>query len=90
MSTVRASSEAIRQMQSDLTKTINDLNAASSKILAVRSISGEWNDAQGEKFRELMTKISRLIGSPVSTLQGAKPKLERLAQSLDAYGSVKF
>jgi hypothetical protein len=56
---------------------------------ALRS-SAEWNDAQGEQYRGLMRRVARLIESPIDTLQGAQPKLEKLAQSLEAYGSVKF
>jgi len=88
MSTVRASSETIRQMKSGLNATISEIRGASAKIRAVGS--GEWNDAQGEQFRALMQKIAQLVESPIETLQAAQPKLEKLAQSLEAYGKVKF
>ena len=91
MAKVQASPEVVRQMKADLNKTAKELNNLGGRIRAVRdNTRGEWNDAQGEQFRELMTRIGRLISSPEETLKTAQPKLEKLAQSLDSYGRVKF
>jgi uncharacterized protein YukE len=91
MAKIQSSPEVVRQMKSDLNKTAKELNNLSGRIRAVRdNTRGEWNDAQGEQFRELLTRISRLIGSPEEALKSAQPKLEKLAQSLDSYGKVKF
>ena len=91
MAKVQASPEVVREMKSDLNKTAKELGNLSSKILSVRNTTqGEWSDAQGEQFRALMTRIARLIGTPAEALNAAQPKLEKLAQSLDSYGKVKF
>ena len=88
MAAVNASSEVIREVKAGLNGTISELRGAAAKIRAVGS--GEWNDTQGQKFHDLMRKIAQLVESPIDTLQAAQPKLEKLAQSLDSYGRVKF
>jgi uncharacterized protein YukE len=88
MSQVKASSEAVRQVKSGINATVSELRGAAAKVRAVGS--GGWNDAQGQQFHALMQKIAKLVESPIETLQASQPKLEKLAQSLDAYGSVKF
>ena len=90
MSTVHASSEVIRQVKSDLNGTTKELRDAASRINSALHSSSDWNDPQGEQYRDLMRRIARLIESPIGTLQAAQPKLEKLAQSLDAYSRVKF
>jgi uncharacterized protein YukE len=88
MSTVKASSETVRQMKSGMNATVSELRGAAAKVRAVGS--GGWNDSQGQQFNALMQKIAQLVESPIETLQAAQPKLEKLAQSLEAYGKVKF
>ena len=91
MTKVQSSPEVVRQMKFDLNKTAKELNNLGGRLRAVRdNTRGEWNDAQGEQFRELMTRIGRLISAPEETLKTAQPKLEKLAQSLDSYSRVKF
>ena len=90
MANVQSSPEVIRQIKSDLNTTTKELADAAKKISSALSSSSEWNDAQGNHYRELMRRIARLIESPVGTLQAAQPKLEKLAQALDAYNRVKF
>ena len=90
MPTVQASPEVVRQMKADLNKTVNDLQNAVSQIISALNTSMEWNDAQGGQFRDLMSKIGRLLESPIETLRTAQPKLEKLAQSLDSYSRVRF
>jgi len=90
MATVHSSPEVVRQIKSDLNKTTKELRDAANRINSALHSSSEWNDSQGEQYRELMRRIARLIESPINTLQGAQPKLEKLAQSLDQYNSVKF
>ena len=90
MSMVQSSPEVVRQIKSDLNRTSKELRDAANRIAAAIHSSSEWNDEQGEQYRMLMRRIARLIESPIETLQTAQPKLEKLAQSLDAYSSVKF
>ena len=90
MPTVQSSPEVIRQIKSDLNGTTKELRDATNRISSALHSSNEWNDAQGNQYRDLMRRIARLIESPIDTLQAVQPKLEKLAQSLDAYGSIKF
>ena len=88
MSNVKANAETIRQVKSGLNATISELRGAAAKIRAVGNEG--WNDAQGQQFHDLMKRIAQLVESPIDTLQAAQPKLEKLAQSLDVYSSVRF
>jgi len=88
MSPVKADPKIIRDFKTRLQGTISELRGAAGKVRAVGS--GGWNDAQGDQFNALMKKIAQLIESPIDTLNAAQPKLEKLAQSLEAYGKVKF
>ena len=91
MAKIHSSPEVVRQMKAEMNKTAKDLNALGGKIKALRDKTrGEWNDAQGEQFRELLTRIGRLIATPEETLKSVQPKLEKLAVSLDSYRKVKF
>ena len=88
MANVNASAEVVRDVKSGLKATVSELRGASARIRAVGTEG--WNDTQGQRFNELMKKIAQLIESPIDTLQTVQPKLEKLAQSLDEYGKVKF
>ena len=91
MAKVQSSPEVVRQMKADINKTAKELNILSGRIRAVRdNTRGDWIDVQGEQFRELMNRIGRLILEPEETLKSVQPKLEKLAQSLDSYGRVRF
>jgi hypothetical protein len=87
---VHASAEVVREIKSNLNTTARELRTAADRVNSAIHSSGGWNDAQGDQYRDLMRKIARLIASPIDTLQAAQPKLENLAQSLDAYSSVRF
>lgn len=87
---VKASAEAIREMKKNISQTINDIQRISSGIKSGMSASGGWNDAKAAEFNMIMQKTARLTEFPVSTLQAALPKLEKLAQALDKYNSTKF
>ena len=88
MSQVNANAETIRNVKSALKGTVSELRGASAKVRAVGSEG--WDDARGQEFRSLMQKIAQLVEKPIDTLQAAQPKLEKLAQSLDSYNSVRF
>lgn len=87
---VKASPETIRAMKKDLSNTIRDIERISSGIRQGMSATGGWDDAKAAQFNMLMQQIARLTSTPIETLNAALPKLERLAQSLDQYNSVKF
>ena len=87
---VKASPEAIRAMKKDLSNTIRDIERISSGIRQGMSATGGWDDEKAAQFNMLMQQIARLTSAPINTLNAALPKLERLAQPLDQYNSVKF
>ena len=87
---VKASPEAIREMKKDISDTIKDIERISNGIRTGMSASAGWDDAQAAQFNMLMQQIARLTATPIDTLRAALPKLEKLAQSLDQYKSVKF
>lgn len=87
---INASAEIIRQMRTTLQKTIKEIEHIQANVRSSMKSSENWNDAQGEQYRQLMQRIARLTESPSGTLRAAVPKLEKLAQILDAYGRVRF
>ena len=87
---VKASPEVIREMEQDLLKTASDLEWISSGIQSVLKKSPEWDDEQSQQFMMLMRRIAQLTAQPTAALRTAAPKLERLAQALDEYGSTRF
>ncbi|MCL2295362.1 MAG: hypothetical protein FWC36_10970 [Spirochaetes bacterium] len=90
MSNVKANSEAIRKINADIGAIIKELAKAVRDVRQTSQQSAEWNDYQGEQYRNLMVKIAALIESPIGPLEAAQPKLNRLAESLDSYSRVKF
>ena len=87
---VKASAETIREMKKNISNTINDIQKISSGIKSGLSATSNWDDAQAAQFKSLMQQIAKLTESPIETLNASLPKLEKLAQSLDQYSSVKF
>lgn len=87
---VKASPETIRNMKKELSNTIRDIERISDGIRSGISASSDWSDSKAAEFNMIMQKIARLTQTPVETLKGALPKLERLAQSLDHYNGVHF
>ena len=87
---VKASPEVIREMKQDLGRTIQDLQKISDGIRNGMRATASWDDEKAAQFNMLMQQIARLTEGPIDTLRNAQPKLERLAQSLDEYNSVRF
>lgn len=87
---VKASPEAIRAMMRQVSQTARDLQSISTGIHQGLSATSGWNDSQAAEFHSLMQRIARLTAAPVGTLADALPKMEKLAQSLERYGSVRF
>ena len=87
---VKGSSEAIRQMKSDIQSTISDIQKISEGIRTGMSATASWDDSQAAEFNMIMQRVARLTETPIDTLQRSLPKLESLAQALDAYNSVHF
>lgn len=89
MSQIKASPEAVRQLAKGLRTTINNLQKISSQVKSSGNISG-WNDSQGEQFKSVVKNIAELTQSPIETLEAAIPRLNKIAEALEKYNSVKF
>ena len=89
MSQIKASPEAVRQLAKDLRTTINNLQSISAQVKSAGNVSG-WSDSQGEQFKSVVNRISGLTQSPIETLESAIPRLNRIADTLEKYNSVKF
>ncbi len=87
---VKASPETIREMKRNISNTIRNIEQINSIIKGGMSKTGNWNDAKAQQFQSVMQQVARLTEAPLNTLQGALPKLEKLAESLDGYNHVKF
>lgn len=89
MSQIKASPEAVRQLAKDLRTTINNLQDISAQVRSAGNVSG-WSDQQGEQFRSVVNRIAGLTQSPIETLESAIPRLNKIANALEQYNSVKF
>ena len=87
---IKASSHAIREMEKNLSDTIRDLERISNGIKGILHATSDWDDRQSQEFRTLMKRISELTIQPVEQLKSSIPKMEKLAQSLDEYGKIRF
>ncbi len=89
MSQIKASPEAVRQLAKDLRTTINNLQNISAQVKSAGNVSG-WSDSQGEQFKSVVNRIAGLTQSPIETLESAIPRLNKIADTLEKYNSVKF
>lgn len=89
MSQIKASPEAVRQLARDLRTTINNLQDISTQVKSAGNVSG-WSDSQGEQFKSVVNRIAGLTQSPIETLESAIPRLNKIADTLEKYNSVKF
>lgn len=87
---VKASAETIREMKKEIAQTIKDIERINQGIRSGIRAGSAWDDDKAAEFNMIMQKIARLTSSPVESLNAALPKLERLAQTLDAYNSQKI
>ena len=89
MSQIKASPEAVRQLARDLRSTIKNLQEISAQVRNSSNVSG-WNDSQGEQFKSVVNRVAGLTQAPISTLEAAIPRLNKIADALEQYNSVKF
>ena len=89
MSQIKASPEAVRQLAKDLRTTINNLQNISAQVKSAGNVSG-WSDSQGEQFKSVVNRIAGLTQSPIETLESAIPRLNKIADTLEQYNSVRF
>lgn len=89
MSQIKASPESVRKLASDLKVTISNLRNISAQVRSAGNVSG-WSDSQGEEFKSVVNRIAGLTQSPIETLESAIPRLNKIADALEKYNSVKF
>ena len=87
---IKSSPEVVRDMKKTLQTTVKSIQGIQQNVQGAMRSSANWNDAQGQQYQALMKQIAQLTQAPMTTLNSAVPKLEKLAQSLDKYGKVKF
>ena len=87
---IKGDSQTVREMKQDISQTIKDLEHMSEGIRSGIQATGGWDDDKAAEFNLAMSKVARMIESPVDSLSAALPKLERLAQLMDQYTSKKF
>jgi len=87
---IKSSPEIVRDMKSTLQKTVASIQEIQQNVKGAMRSSANWDDRQGQQYQALMKQIAQLTQAPMTTLNSAVPKLEKLAQSLDNYGRVKF
>lgn len=87
---IKSSPEIVRDMKKTLQNTVKSIQGIQQNIKGAMQSSANWNDSQGQQYQALMKRIAQLTQAPETALNSAIPKLEKLAQSLDKYGKVKF
>ena len=87
---IKGDSQTVREMKKDISQTIKDLEHMSDGIRSGMQATGGWDDEKASEFNLAMSKVARMIESPVDSLNAALPKLERLAQLMDEYTSKRF
>lgn len=87
---IKSSAGVVRDMKKTLQTTAKSVQGIQLNAKAAMRSSAQWNDAQGQQYQALMKQIVQLTQAPMTTLNSSVPKLEKLAQSLDNYGKVKF
>lgn len=87
---MKATAQSIHDMKKQIAQTVKDIEHINQGIRSGLRATGSWDDAKAAEFNMIMQKIARLTASPVETLNAAIPKLEKLAQSVDAYNSTKI
>ena len=87
---IKGDSQTVREMKKDISQTIKDLEHMREGIRSGMQATGGWDDDKASEFNLAMSKVARMIESPVESLRAALPKLERLAQLMDQYSSKRF
>lgn len=82
------SSDVVTQLRADLSRSIQDIESISQSIRS--AAGGEWTDEISQQYEATMQKIAQLTAQPISTLQAALPKLDKLAQAIEKYTRTRF
>lgn len=87
---IQASTQDIQNMKRILASTAKDIVGIQKSISECKKKCANWNDAQGQKFREIMENISNSVTQPVQSLNDTARSLSELEKALDNYNKVKF
>ncbi len=88
MGSMHNSVGAIDDMISSISTCCQGLRDAARKISTASH--GDWEDEISQSYADQMQKISRLVNSPVSTLEGCGKKLIQLKSALENYQGIHF
>ena len=78
------SADVVQQLRSDLSSSISEIQGISQTIQG--AASGDWTDEISQQYEATMKKIAQLT----NTLQGALPKLDKLARAIERYSRIRF
>lgn len=82
------SADVVQQLRSDLSSSISEIQGISQTIQS--AASGDWTDEISQQYEATMKKIAQLTAQPINTLQGALPKLDKLARAIERYSRIRF
>lgn len=90
MSDIYADPETLRRSSRTVRESVRAIKRVSDGIDRTIKGSSGWSDSQGEEFRNVLSRVKRLVDSPLETLEAAPPKIDRLADALDEYQRIRF
>lgn len=82
--------QTVRDMKKSIEDTIKDLEHMSNGIQRGMQATSGWEDQKASEFNLAMSRVARMTESPIDSLRAALPKLEKLAQLMEAYETKKF
>lgn len=87
---MKGDSQTVRDIAKEISETIKDLEQMSEGINNGLQATDKWDDEKAADFNLAMRKVASKVKSPIDDLKKALPKLEKLAQLMDAYTSKKL
>lgn len=87
---MKASSETIRELESDVIAVSRRLDQISTSIFqSTRAIEG-WDDEKAAQLAQVMSRVASLTAQPVERLQSSAQRIEQLATIIDDYGHISI
>lgn len=88
---IKASSEAIRGISSNLKSMASEITSMNSDLKSgLSGVTSSWNDSKSEEFLSIMNGLASSMNAPLEAINQSIPKLEKMADSLDEYQNTKF
>lgn len=88
MGSMHNSVDAVEDMINSISACCQGLRDASQNISV--AAHGDWEDEVSQAYADQMQKISKLVNSPVSTLESCGKKLIQLKSALEKYQGIRF